>query len=309
MKKKILIAVDCSIYSSQSLDYIAKIFANDQDISFYIINCVTSGGGIIESSADQANSLIPGCEGQGKKLGPGEDYLHKAREKLIRRGIATERITTETVISGYNFAATIQLTAQKNLVDAILIGRRGLGYLSSVLMGSVSGTLVQDCHEVPVWLIDGEVKAANILVPVDGGLPSMLAADHLAHIIEGRSDIQIFLFHCSQLLHKSVLCEPKEFYGHWDQTWCDRYLSDGKCLFDGPTQLLIEAGIPKEQITVLPTAMDLDQAHAILIQARKNDCGTIVIGRRGQGITKGILGGVSDRAAKHAQDMALWIVG
>ncbi|MBC8208383.1 MAG: universal stress protein [Desulfobulbaceae bacterium] len=309
MKKKILIAVDCSIYSSQSLDYLTKIFAQEQDVSFQIINCVTSGGGVIESSADQADSLIPECSNHGKNKGAGHDYLIKAREKLIRRGIAPERITIESVVSGYNFGATIQLTAQKNLVDAILIGRRGLGYLSKVLMGSVSEKLVEDCHEIPIWLIDGEIEAKNILVPVDGTLPSMLAADHLAHIIEGRSDLRIYLFHCNRLMHKRITCEPKDFYDHWDQDWCDKHLSDGKCLFEGPTQLLVEAGIPKEQIITLPTVMDLEEAHAILAHARKHDCGTIVIGRRGKGITKGILGGVSDRTAKHAQDVALWIVG
>ena len=308
MQKKILIAVDGSIYSSQSLDYLTQLFKDSPETSFHIISCVSSGGGVIESSADQADSLIP-TNGDDKKQGQGHEVVTRARDRLIRHGIVQERISCETVTSGYNYGAAIQHLGEAGLMDAIVIGRRGLGTLSKMLLGSVSETLVQGCHEVPVWLIDGEINDQDILLPVDGSLPSMLAADHLAHILAGRSDVKVHLFHCSRFMHKKVLCRPEDFYEHWDQDWCDQHLADGGCLFNGPAQLLKEAGIPEEQIEILPTVMDLDEAHAIVVQARKQHCGTIVIGRRGRGIAKGILGGVSDRTARHAQDVALWLVG
>ncbi|MBV5333940.1 universal stress protein, partial [bacterium] len=84
---------------------------------------------------------------------------------------------------------------------------------------------------------------------------------------------------------------------------------DDKILFHGPTQLLLEAGIPKKNIIILPEKSDLEAARSIISQAEKHQCGTIVIGRRGDGTTKGVLGGVSDRTAKNAQDIALWLVG
>ena len=147
------------------------------------------------------------------------------------------------------------------------------------------------------------------MAPVDGSLPSLLAIDHLAHIMEGRKDITIFLFHCHRFLGKKIEANPESFYPIWGKEWSDSNLTDNDHLFHGPTQLLIEAGIPESNIITLSEVPDLGAAHGIIRQAHKHHCGTIVIGRRGDGTTKGILGGVSDRTLKYSQDIALWVVG
>ncbi len=309
MQKEILVAIDGSVYSSQALSYLASLFAKQPDINFRLCTWITASASIMPSSADPKNSLLPVAPGLDKKGETANRYLAKAQEKLIRFGVDSERIHTSVEVSGYNIAATIQQKAGKDLLDAILVGRRGLSGISEMLMGSVSANLFQKCHSTPLWIIDGEVQSKNFLVPVDGSLPSLMAIDHLAHILAGREDIQISLFHCSALFGKKVTCRPEDFYHKWDKEWCDAHLSGTDCLFQGPLLLLREAGIPASQIHILPEATDLEEAHAIIREAKKHDCGTIVMGRRGVGMAKGILGGVSDRTTKHAQDVALWIVG
>jgi nucleotide-binding universal stress UspA family protein len=309
MEKKILIAVDGSIYSSQSLEYIALLFADTPDIHFHLTTCVGSGESIIPAAIDDRNSLLPDAPGSGRKKQAAQGYLQKAIDKLVRLGIATERITYSTEISGQNIAGTIQYQAEHLLVDSVLVGRRGLNAISEMLLGSVSATLLKQCHEIPLWIIDGEVTNSNFLAPVDGSLPSLLAIDHLAHIMEGRKDITIFLFHCRLFLGKKSEANPESFYHVWGKEWCDTHLTGDSHIFDGPAQLLIEAGIPEANIIILPEVSDLETAHGIIRQAHKQQCGTIVIGRRGDGTTKGILGSVSDRTIKHSQDIALWVVG
>ena len=309
MKKEILIAVDGSTYSNHSLHYISTLFAADSDINFHLCTWITAGSSVMPSAADSKNSLIPTGSAQGKKESSANRYLKKATEKLIHNGIAPERIKTSTQISGYNFAGAIQHTAGKELSDSILIGRRGLNGISEMLMGSVSASLFKKCHNTPLWIIDGEVKSRNFLVPVDGSPNSLMAIDHLSHIFAGRKDIKIFLFHCSALFGKKLQCNPDQFYDDWDKEWCDANLSGTNCLFNGPQKLLIDAGIPAHQVQILPESSDLEEAHGIIAEAKKRNCGTIVMGRRARGIAKGLMGGVSDRAIKHVQDLALWIVG
>lgn len=309
MKKKILIAIDGSIYSSQSLEYIALLFADTPAIHFHLMICISSSESILPVPTDNRNSLFPEPLGFGRKRQTAQSCLEKATDKLARLGIASERITSSVEISGQDIAITIQHQAEHLLMDSILVGRRGLNYVSEMLLGSVSATLLKNCHEIPLWIIDGEVRKRNFLVPVDGSIPSLLAIDHLAHIMEGRKDITFFLFHCHRFLGKKIEANLESCYPVWGKEWCDTHLTGDNHIFDGPTQLLIEAGIPESNIITLSEVPDLDVAHGIIRQAHKHHCGTIVIGRRGDGTTKGILGGVSDRTLKHSQDIALWVIG
>ena len=309
MKKQILIAVDGSTYSSQSLEYIALLFGDRPEIDLHLTTCISSSESAFPVAADSSNSLTPEFPGVQKKRLAAQDLLQKAADKLVRLEISPERIKTSVTNSGQDIGATIQQQAEHLLVDSILIGRRGLNTLSEMLLGSVSSTLLQRCHRIPLWILDGAVANKNFLAPVDGSLPSLLAIDHLAHIMEGRQDITLFLFHCNRFFGKKIEANPAAFYHIWDKEWCDTHLVDDDHLFRGPTQLLIEAGIPEDNIIILPETVDLEPAHSILRQADKNHCGTIVIGRRGDGTASGLLGGVSDRTVKRGQDVALWLVG
>ncbi|MDH4316855.1 MAG: universal stress protein, partial [Desulfobulbaceae bacterium] len=74
-------------------------------------------------------------------------------------------------------------------------------------------------------------------------------------------------------------------------------------------RLLIENGVDPERIIHLPTRTGIEPSHDLLRQARKNDCGTVVIGRRGRETAKGIFKGVSDRAIQQAENVSVWVVG
>jgi nucleotide-binding universal stress UspA family protein len=99
------------------------------------------------------------------------------------------------------------------MVDSVLITRRGIGFVGEMLMGSVSADLFRKCHGIPLWIIDGEVTSKNILVAVDGSCHSLMAVDHLAHILSGIADVRIFLYHSLRLFQTKVekreLLHPK----------------------------------------------------------------------------------------------------
>jgi len=308
MNKEIVVAVDGSMYSDHALSYITDLFATDDDFHIHLASWVTGSASIMPSIADSQDSLIP-VAGQNKKETIAKRYLHKAKEKLLSAGIAEERISTTVEASGYNIAATIQHFVTKALPDALLLGRRGFKGITEMLMGSVSAELFRKCHTIPLWIIDGKITNKAFFIPLDGTVKSLLAVDHLAHLFNGRSDIRICLFHCSKLFGKKIDCDPEPFYKHWDRTWCDKHLSGTDCLFQGPRQILLNAGIPDTKIKILPEKTDLEEAHSIISEAKKQNCGTIVMGRRSAGLAKGLFGGVSDRTIKRVENLALWVIG
>lgn len=309
MDKEILMAIDGSIYSHQALVYCSRLFAENDDVHFRLCNWITAGSSVMPSVMGSQDSLIPSDSSLSKREHTARRSLCHDREKLIRFGVSPQRIQSSVKLSGYNIATSIQQTARDELVDAILIGRRGLDGLSKMLLGSVSSTLSRHCHGTPIWIIDGEVESKNFLVAVDGSKNTLMAIDHLCHIFEGREDIHFCLFHCTALFGKKPQCQPEQFHDKWGREWCDTHLSGNSCLFNAPQRLLLEANIPMEQIEILSESSDLEEAHGIIREAKKQNCGTIVMGRRGAGMAKGLLGGVSDRAINNAQNLALWIIG
>lgn len=308
MEKKILIAIDGSVYSDQSLSYAASFFKNQDNVSFHLLTCISSSSALPQSN-DAKNTLLPESLAHQTKLGVANLRLKKATQKLSDHGINNERVTSSSVSIGANICMAIQHEARRLLVDAIVVGRRGLGRVGEMFMGSVSAALFKRCHSIPLWVIDGEVQSTKILVPLDCTIHSFMATDHLAHIFANRDDINFYLFHCQLLFGKKPIVIPEKFDKQWDKKWRGCLKDEKDFLLHGPAKLLIDAGIKKENIEILPETTDLEESHSIIRKASRLKCGTIVMGRRGVGMAKGLFGGVSDRTLNKTENMALWVVG
>ncbi len=307
MKKQILIGVDDSPTSSQSLDYVAHLFAHHYDVDFLLLNCHSHTASSFPEPEDSRNSLTPDNL-SSKGAQKGHRLLQKARLKLESHNIASSRITTVCKPASH-IADTIHMHAGKHLVDSLVVARRGVGIVGELLLGSVSSALFDKCRAIPLWIIDGSIQSDKFLIPVDGTPPSLMAIDHLAHVFAGRNDIKFYLFHARGFLSPPPSCKPEDFYNKWGKDWCDTHLSGNGCMFTGPTELLTDAGIDKQCIRTLPETSALEESTAIISSARKNNCGTIVIGRRPLHKVKGILGGVSKRTILQTENLALWVVG
>ena len=308
MKKQILIATDGSTYSNQALVYTAKLFGDRPDITFHLLNCTSSSHRALPEPMDGQNSLFPTSAENDSRCEAANSCLKNAKERLYRQGITADRVTSSVVAAG-NIAQAIQGAAEHLLVDCIVIARRGIGFVGEMLLGSVSADLFRKCHQIPLWIIDGEVTSKNILVAIDGSCHSLMAVDHLAHILSGREDIRILLYHCQRFFHSKAEYIREQLHPKWDEEWCNTYLTGEHAIYDGPCQLLREVGIPNSQVTILPETKHIDESSSIISQARRHQCGTIVMGRRRAGMTRRIWGEVAARTIKNTQNMALWIVG
>ncbi len=308
--RKILVAIDGSPYSRHSLHYLAALFPGQADIHFHLLTVVPASGLPAGSEwmaeSERLNMLGPATR---KNLNERREYLQTATESLIAAGIAAERISSEARPSRAGASADILHEARHGLYDAVLLGRRGASKLEELIMGSVSADLFEKCRDVPLWIIDGEVDSRRFLVPVDGSPNSLAAVDHLAFILRDNPRAEITLFHSVAMLAGRPPAPPEEYYDRWDKGWCDTHLTRPDSLFHAPRQLLIDSGFPAERIFWLQTFRDLDPGRRILRQALQDDFGTIVIGRRGSEVSKGIFRGVSDRLLLMAEKVAVWIVG
>lgn len=308
--KHFLIPVDSTPFSNHALSYLATMFSRDEHTTFHLIHCQSAvSASIIPPPVDSDKSLFPDSTNNSLKTFRAKTLLNKKCQFLQDRGINKERIQSSVIGTGSNVSSTIIHEAEKQLADAVVIARRGVGFIGEMVMGSLSATLFRELHTIPLWVIDGEVTSPDVLIGVDGSIHSLRAVEHLGHFLANRTDITIYLYHCSAFLAPEVVCSLDSFYREWDREWCDKHLVGSGCLFNGPTQVLLEAGIPDGQIIILPETKNIEESNSIISQAGKFQCGTIVIGRKGPDSPKGFFGGVSNRTIRQTQNMAVWIIG
>lgn len=307
MEKTILVAVDGSVYSGNSLDYLTKLFGSDPSLSLHLLSVAPTGGGGKDwmNEVDPLRSQSPGTD---KRTQAARKHLKDAEERLVRNGIGRERIASRLKVAS-SISSAIRDEAEQGHYDSLVIGRRGLGAVGNMFFGSTSVDMVEKCHKVPLWIVDGTAGTDRFLLAVHSHPSSLMAADHLAYMLKQHPSAQICLYHSDSVFGSQRASKPEEFHAQWGKAWCDQYLDLENFLFYAHAQLLAEGGIPRHRIAQLPVQMHIDVSSDLLRQAKQHGCGTIVIGRRRRDLSGGQLKGVSDKTVKQAQNIAVWLAG
>lgn len=307
MGKKILIAVDGSVHSSNIIHYLGRLFGRLEDTHYhllYVVPCsVPQSGREWMDELALLSALSPQARGNMVR---GQKYMTSAIIRLGEHGVKPEQISTETMIMREGIARDIIREAQRELYDALVIGRRGLSAMEEMIMGSVSQTILKKA-DIPVWLIDGQVDSCKFLVPVDGSLCVLRALDHLAFILGDNPCAEITLFHSEAFFSRSRKLTKEECQIYMDSEWCEAHRDCQECLFHAPERLLTEQGIPKELIRQVKTDKGLHPSRQIVRQALVGDFGTIVMGRS-RDAGKGFLARISDRVVAMVENTAIWLI-
>ncbi len=309
MERKILVAVDGSVYSMNEIHYLERLFEGLDTINFHFIRIISVSslppGSEWVDELDKMSMLSPEAR---KKFAAATQDMKNIVSQLTRRGVSAENITTSVRVSRVGVADDLVHEARKGMYDALLVGRRGIGKIGEMVMGSVSSSMLEKCFDVPLWVVDGQVNSRKFFVPVDGTLHCLRAVDHLSYILQDNPHAEITLFHSEALMaHKDT--DPADvFHEQWGKEWCDEHIDHPDAIFHAPEQILLESGFPSERISRLENKMGIHPARDIIKLAMKLDEGTIVMGRRGRNDPKGFMGGVSDRVMRSAEKVAVWLV-
>lgn len=310
MERKILAAVDGSVFSFNALRYLAQLFTDLEGIAVHLLYVVPGPPLPIGSEwVDEGSRLMSIGPEARARYAKGKRFMEEAVLQLGRRGIAPSQVTCHVRLSRVGVAADIIYEAKKGLYDALLIGRRGVGAIEAMIGGSLSSTAARQCFELPIWIIDGKVNARKFLLPVDTSFNSLKAADHLGFILQGNPYAEICLLHLSALLGGNTAPDWQELHSLWGEEWCATHLMQPDSVFQGPEQMLVERGVSAERINRRHEGHCLTPHKPILRQSATGDYGTIVLGRRAKSKSAGFFSGVSEKVLDMANDVAIWIVG
>jgi len=307
--KRILIAVDGSPHSLNAVNYVARncarsIFINLIHIMpkrpeqvFWQIN-------LDKEFIDRMKAKYERWEREQRDASLA--FLESMKAVLIGFGFHADRLNTILRERQSGTATDIVAEAGKDY-DALVIGRRGLNKVDSLLLGSVSNKAVELIGDIPVWLIGGDVRSRKILVAVDGSENSAKAVNYLAefgfnppaeislcHVIRGRESFGAPVFEFDQEIEFRLEESLKEGLA---QMFADY----GECL--------IKAGISSQRISAKCITRSFSRAGDLVREAHQGGYGTIVMGRRGiSKVREFLMGRVTTKVLNGAEGLAVWIV-
>jgi len=126
--KKILVPLDGSIYSEKSLER-ASEFVDAFGSSLLLIYVVEKSIPINLLDRKEYLEIL-------RKF--GTNVLEKANKKLSKKGI-----TAKIFLKEGNIVNEIEKTVKKEKCDLIVVGNKGLGSVSRLILGSVSNKISQ----------------------------------------------------------------------------------------------------------------------------------------------------------------------
>jgi len=155
MAKRILVAVDESQNAMRAVDYIARTFTPDHEVTLYHV--VMDTAAICDMNSPE---LIPYftsqqmvfCSLEDQKKGLVRKAMEEARKRLVAAGFEEKKIVSKMESKKKGVARDIIAAAQSGY-DTIVLGRRGLSSIAEFIIGSVSQKVLHGAKDVSVVLV------------------------------------------------------------------------------------------------------------------------------------------------------------
>jgi nucleotide-binding universal stress UspA family protein len=281
MLRKVLLATDGSPGAQAAARWVAALGAAQPALHVTLVHVLpafplaTTTSAMIDRQALEAMGE-PAVAAARTALGD----LREVDSRVVL-GPAGERITALAAEEGY---------------DLIAVGRRGLNPLQQVLLGSVSGRVLQ-LARCPVVVVQGEQSASKeatpmlrkVLLAVDGSPSSLAATRWVADLAERLPGLRVTAVH--------VVQDPRAYVGIMAEGYAPVPPMDRKTL-EALGQPALDAAravigdrVPFETRVLIGSAPE-----AIVAFADEGGFDLIAMGRRGLNpITQLVLGSVSER--------------
>jgi len=308
VEKRILIAVDGSIYSRKAMEYAAGIGSIVKDIHYTLLHVHPKVSEyLVEDAKKDPQSIATLKKATKKNQDESIRLLDESKNIMVKVGIGEDKIETVSQEQTRGTAKAVLDRGKKSLCDAIVLGRRGVSRLAESFMGSITNSVLEHTDDTPVWAIGGDAKPSKIMIAIDGSESSLRAVDHVSFMLGDNPDSKITLLHVTPRLRDYCTIDfdeegdpMKEMILSGDKLCVDSFYIHAKEKFT-------KAGMNETQIDIQEVTTTLNIGKTIVDEALKGDFSTVVVGRKGIN-NSFFMGSVSSRILTNAKDCAVWLV-
>jgi len=307
---RILVAVDGSSHALRAVEYVARFSPSSSFVN--LLTILPAGPeqyfwqlNMGEDFIDEMKKRYDRWEGEQKRT--NLVWLEAARNVLMRAGFGKRRVRITLREWRLGTARDIIDEASKGY-DALVMGRRGLNRMDSLLLGSVSNKIIEQVQDLPVWLVGGDIQSRKVLVAVDGSAGCRKAVETVASLL-AQLDTEVTLYHMVRGLEPGLGPGFPEIEGGWEKRLEDQVREKIWEMFCGYRDCLENAGLRPRGVGMLCKVGGYSRAEGIVNEARKGGHGTIIMGRRGMSkVREFVMGRVTNKVLDRAEGLAVWIV-
>ena len=307
---KILVAVDGSEQSLRAIRYAAGVFSPERThiVLFHVQEPVFDLFLDLDSYPHYKRRMTGLKRWATEQKQDISNTMDSAVAYFRKRGFPETAVTLKTVTKKLSVTQDI-IKESYNDYQAIVVGRTGWSRFKDWVVKSTAMKLSAKIQHIPIIVVGGHPDAENLLLAFDGSHGAMKGVACAGSLVDHAN-------HHFQLF--SMIDGVTKFWGgqREDFTLEDvsgvidtgdheigRHLSEAR-------DLLLDAGILPEQLSIKVHAADHERGYRIVREAEQNNFGSVVVGRRIliTFIDEFFVGRVSDQVLKAADKLAVWII-
>jgi nucleotide-binding universal stress UspA family protein len=303
---KMLVLVDGSERSVKTIDYICRMkpFFKNKLVLYHVFTGVPEGFWDLEKEALNLATVNQLRVWEVQKKIEIREFMKKAKSALMDAGFPEDVIEEKIYPRNKGIARDILAEAQEGYA-AVILRRRGMGTIESVVMGSVANKLISKLSFLPVIIAGQRPAGDKILIGIDGSDHSIRATEFVGKILGGYG-FSVELLHVirafSGLAPESPeLLMPGEYVDNHQKKMAETFAS--------LRQKLIGFGFEDQKITEKIISGAFSRAGAIVEEAEAQGCDTIVVGRKGiSSVQEFFIGRVSNKIIYTGRKTTVWIL-
>jgi len=306
-QKKILLAVDGSDRSFETVRYVSKIppFHQMQVVLLYVYRGVPQNYSDLGKAPQFKESVRSARAWEAQQKEALKEHSKKVTQILLDAGFPKEAVSVKIRHRKKGIARDIIKEAHEGY-DFVVVGRKSTGKIKELALGSVATKLVEKISFNTLVVVGKSVEPGKVLLALDGSKGSMQAVDCVGATLGDCDACETELVH--------VIREDHTFDRDGQQfVLKDSSIEEAKesiiTFFNEAKSRLIKSGFESEQInTKIISGVD-SRSVAIIREATKGGYGTIVVDRRGLSKVKEFfMGRVSNKIIQLARNKAVWVV-
>jgi len=306
IQNKLLVLVDGSERSIRTVNYVKEIMPVDGSIRIVLFHVFS---GLPEEFRDLEDQLK---SWETERENKARSDLEQAKDVLINGGFAEEAIEIKFHRLEKGVARDI-IDEARNGYSAVVMSRRGMGSLQSIILGSVAVKLLEKLTFIPIIFVGQAPPVKKFLLAVDASPSSMKAVEFVASLVGGRS-YAVCIFHAILRLGSVSFELPGDNMPELpDVKMTDTCIEAFKLkvarLFQDVKGVLMASGFESEKISEKIVSGVYSRSETIVKEAEDGGYGTIVVGRRGLSKVEAFfMGRVGHKVVYGGKKFTVWVV-
>jgi nucleotide-binding universal stress UspA family protein len=312
--RKVLLTTDGSDFSSKSAAYLAQLYRGTKDVEVTLLHVSPSVPPLFSENLHDPLIQKQFSAWKSRKEKEGRRHLEAAARVLLEEGLKKEQIQSKYFQQTVGVARDIIREADSGKYDGCVIGKKGMGWLGEVFLGSITNKLLEMAEGRPLWVVEGKGRQPRrVLLSLDDTERAAPLVQYAARMLRGVEGVEVLLYHfCGPFCEVTTERELEEM-----KQIGEKYVEQKKRsmaqIFAESQKVFASLDFKKEAVeSRFEADFSIGEkkiSRSILAEAAKGEYGTVVLSRKGStGAREFRLGSVTLRTLAEAEQGATWVV-